>query len=220
MKIPRIFHQIWLGRQPMPIEFLEWQKTWTNFNPGWDLKLWTEDNLFPTRWPDLVRKAHGYAHLSDIYRYEILLREGGIYIDTDFECLKPIEPLIADREAFVALKNCHPTIINSAISGGVPSHPLFRQLVEDMGSANMEDKHSLGSPYLTSHVEKLSDLNARKGLRLIPASLMNPSAYEFHEERRYRKEDFPKAYCLHHWSSQWLPIGFAKLDLSAKETMP
>ena len=55
MKIPRIFHQIWLGRQPMPIEFLEWQKTWTSLNPSWTLKLWTEDNLPDSRWPDLVK---------------------------------------------------------------------------------------------------------------------------------------------------------------------
>ena len=220
MRIPRLFHQIWLGRQPMPAEFLRWQQTWTSLNPGWELKLWTEDNLLPTQWPDLILKAHGYAHISDIYRYEILLREGGIYMDTDFECLRPIEPLLSDCEAFVVLKNCYPAIINSAISGGVPGHLLFRQLVEDMGLANMEDKHSLGSPYLTSHVEKLTSLDARRTLKILPASLMNPSAYEFHEKGRWSRKDFPKAYCLHHWSSQWLPLGFAKLDPSAKAAMP
>ena len=28
---------------------------------------------------------------SDIFRYEILYRFGGVYVDTDFECIKPFE---------------------------------------------------------------------------------------------------------------------------------
>ena len=55
MIIPRIFHQIWLSRQPMPPEFTEWRKTWETINPNWTLKTWNEDNLPPSRWPDLNR---------------------------------------------------------------------------------------------------------------------------------------------------------------------
>jgi inositol phosphorylceramide mannosyltransferase catalytic subunit len=39
---------------------------------------------------------------SDIARYEILLQVGGVYIDTDFECLRNVEPLIDGIECFAA----------------------------------------------------------------------------------------------------------------------
>ena len=39
MNIPKKFHQIWLDPEPMPPRFLEWQKTWTALNPGWDWHL-------------------------------------------------------------------------------------------------------------------------------------------------------------------------------------
>ena len=109
---------------------LAWQKTWTALNPDWEWKLWTEDNLPDSRWPDLVKQSHGYSQMSNIYRYEILLREGGVYVDTDCECSKPIEPLISDCEAFVVRTKRPYVKIGCGTIGGVAGHPLFHKLVE------------------------------------------------------------------------------------------
>ena len=38
--------------------------------------------------------AEKMAAKSDIFRYEICARFGGVYIDADFEPLRPIEPLL------------------------------------------------------------------------------------------------------------------------------
>jgi mannosyltransferase OCH1-like enzyme len=213
MKIPRTFHQIWLGKQPMPTEFLAWQKTWTNLNPGWDLKLWTEDNLLPTRWPNLVKRAHGYSQMSNIYRYEILLQEGGVYVDTDCECVKPIEPLISDCDAFVVLtKRTHITIGCGTI-GGIAGHPLFRKLVESLHLVDPSKRLSMGSAYMTEITARhLNTLN-RPDVKVIPSSLMNPyDCTELKDGRPRPKCEFPDAYVLHHWSSRWHPTGFTALQ--------
>ena len=39
--------------------------------------------------------AESFAMKSDILRYELLLRYGGLYCDLDFECLRSIKPLLA-----------------------------------------------------------------------------------------------------------------------------
>ena len=63
---------------------------------NWTLKLWTDENIkdlnFDNR--DIFDKADNYGMKSDILRYEILYREGGIYIDIDYECLQSIENII------------------------------------------------------------------------------------------------------------------------------
>jgi mannosyltransferase OCH1-like enzyme len=102
MAIPRTFHQLWLGPEPMPAEFQEFRTTWQRLHPGWEHKLWTDATLPPLenqRAFDLARSA---AAKSNIARYEIVRRFGGVYIDTDFECKRSLEALLQGVDCFAA----------------------------------------------------------------------------------------------------------------------
>ena len=46
------------------------------------------------RRPEAAERLRAPAERSDILRLELLWREGGVYVDTDFECLRSIEPLL------------------------------------------------------------------------------------------------------------------------------
>jgi len=195
----------------MPPEFLGWRKTWETINPGWILKLWDEDSLPPSQRPDLIEKAHGYAQRSNILRYELLCREGGVYVDTDCECLRPIEPLISDCEAFVVgKKSASPTDppFNNSILGCVPGHPLLLSLVGRLDEVtNIGEKMTAGSQYLTRLMAECP-----VPVKMIPASLMNPYNHtELKDGKPRPREDFPGAHILHHWASKWHPTGFVKL---------
>jgi mannosyltransferase OCH1-like enzyme len=87
-RIPRTIHQIWFGPNPRP---QQWMSTWRERHPGWSYQLWTEETL-----PQLANQRlfetlgslwHGKA---DLARYEILHRYGGVYIDADAECVRPL----------------------------------------------------------------------------------------------------------------------------------
>src|SRR3954469_5636980 len=98
--IPRVFHQIWLGPKPLPPQFKEWADRWLSLNPGWRMEWWTDSHL-----PDLLnakefQAADKMAAKSDILRYEIIYKYGGIYIDSDFEPLQPLEPILDSVNAF------------------------------------------------------------------------------------------------------------------------
>lgn len=211
MKIPRVFHQIWLGRQPMPPEFLKWQKTWKVVNPGWTLKLWNEDNLPTNQWPNLIAKAQCLSQRSDIFRYEILNREGGVYVGTDCECLKPIESLISNCDAFVVRKkpaSSRDPMFNNATLGCTTGHPLAQALVNHLNEVDLTVKLSTASLYLSRIVQEYP-----QSVMIIPSVLMNPYNHvELDEGKPRSKDDFPDAYILHHWSSKWHPTGFAKLN--------
>jgi len=159
LRIPRIFHQIWVGSQPLPRDFVAYQRTWLTHNPGWQLELWTDANL-PA---DLVRREvydtlRVPAERADILRVELSWRMGGVYIDTNFECLRLLEGLLQDVDFFVAYLNQH--CINTAIMGAVPWHPLLGRALQEMKPRHYYgyDKAAAGSVFFDRLVKQYPEV--------------------------------------------------------------
>ena len=129
MLIPRVFHQIWLGLRPFPEAHARYQETWLAHHPGWELRMWTEDNL-----PRNLRRAEALERLrhpverSAILRHELLWRFGGVYVDTDFECLRSIEPLIREATFFIS----KPGVPQDALYGSVARHPILDSTLDQL----------------------------------------------------------------------------------------
>src|SRR2546429_4401108 len=117
ISIPRIFHRIWLGTEPMPPEYVAFGNTWLAHHPGWTMHTWTDAFIPKLHNDSAFRRSTALSGKANILRYEILLRHGGVYIDTDFECLRNIEPLLHDVSCFVGLQS--PELANNAILGAV-----------------------------------------------------------------------------------------------------
>lgn len=99
--IPKIIHQIWLGNKYKPP--IEWMQTWKEKHPDWEYKLWTDEDV--KNLPMKCRRAFDlqpkdYVYQSDVLRYEILFRYGGIFIDADSTCLKKIPDTMMMGEGF------------------------------------------------------------------------------------------------------------------------
>ncbi len=131
MLIPRIFHQIWVGPDPLPEEHARYQQTWLDHHPGWELRLWTDDDL-----PDGLRRPEAYERLrspverGDILRLELVCRFGGVHVDTDFECLRSIEPLIEGAGFFIGRTKEDRS--NNALFGAVAEHPILVHALEEI----------------------------------------------------------------------------------------
>lgn len=203
MKIPKTFHRIWLGQKSMPAEFQQFGRTWEQLHPGWEMKLWTDANLPALMNQTAFDSAPSFAAKADILRYEILLQHGGVYVDTDFECLRSIEPLIEGIDCFVAQQRdldadfgqfCY---VNNALMGAVPGHPLFHDLV------GLLSQHMKGMPpdvpaaYLTGPHFLTTVLQAHPDVKIFPAKHFYPYTAT---ERWRRHEQFPEAYAVHHWT--------------------
>ena len=91
-KIPKIIHQIWIGPKKLPNKYKNWMKSWLRFNPEYKYILWQDKDIEKLQMINQkeYKKAKNPGIKSDIARYEILYLYGGIYIDTDFECLGQI----------------------------------------------------------------------------------------------------------------------------------
>ena len=94
--IPRIIHYCWFGRGPMPEMAMRCIASWKQVMPDYEYKFWNEDNFDVDSVP-YVKEAYGagkYAFVTDYVRLYALYHEGGIYMDTDVEVLKPYDDLL------------------------------------------------------------------------------------------------------------------------------
>jgi hypothetical protein len=128
--IPRVIHQIWIGPDPLPDAHRRWIETWRAHHPEWEHRLWTEENLpeDPIR-PEVLERLRAPVERTDILRLEILFRHGGVYVDTDVECLRPIDDVLAGHD-FVGV--ClRPGRMTNTFIASVPAHPLVERALRE-----------------------------------------------------------------------------------------
>jgi mannosyltransferase OCH1-like enzyme len=62
-------------------------------------------------------RATNVGMKSDVLRYEILWRYGGVYVDVDYECLENIDQLSDSSSFFCCFSNTTVVEINNGIFG-------------------------------------------------------------------------------------------------------
>ena len=96
MSIPKVIHYCWFGKGEMPKLAKKCIKSWKKYCPDYELVLHTEENfdLTQNRYLNEAYKAGKWAFVSDYARLKIIYENGGIYLDTDVELIKPIDDLV------------------------------------------------------------------------------------------------------------------------------
>lgn len=203
--IPAVFHFVWLG-EPMRQFFKDCIQSWRDRHPSWQVIVWDEDMVPPLKNQELFDDAETIAprgngalqFRADILRYEILWRLGGVYVDCDFECQRPIDDLIRDAQVFAAWEETDHWI-NNAIMGAVPHHPMLEALVNGLPESvrelapGMRPNAFSGPQYLTGVAGAF-----KHDLTILPKDMFYP--YLWNELER-GGEDFPHAYAIHHWNN-------------------
>lgn len=80
-------------------------ESWKKFCPDWEVKCWDESNL-DLNINNYCREAYDakkYAFASDVLRFDILKKHGGVYLDVDVELLKPLDDLL-NQKAFAGFE--------------------------------------------------------------------------------------------------------------------
>jgi mannosyltransferase OCH1-like enzyme len=155
--IPKIFHRIWLGTNEMPKNYQYYLETCKKLHPGWEIKLWREEDIIRQNFPnmDLYWTAQGYAERSDLIRYDILKKYGGLYTDTDIECFQSFDDLHYLYDFYVSVD---PAAVNhekihfaNGLMGSIPNHPLIIETIAnirknwDKNTKLYETKYSAGN---------------------------------------------------------------------------
>lgn len=96
MNIPKVIHYCWFGKGEMPKLAKKCIKSWKKYCPDYEIVCHNEDNfdLLQNRYMREAYEAGKWAFVSDVARLKIIYDNGGIYLDTDVELIKPIDDLL------------------------------------------------------------------------------------------------------------------------------
>lgn len=127
MTVPQILHQIWLGPNPPPSE---WIGVWREMYADWTYVLWREDHadrLFEgvshpaveAKFRDYQARGHWHG-AANVLRAEILLRHGGVYVDVDSRPLVPFTgAAFMDASVFAAYEPNVPDLPGRVANGTI-----------------------------------------------------------------------------------------------------
>jgi mannosyltransferase OCH1-like enzyme len=203
LHIPRVFHRIWLGGKPMPQEYVDFGEGWLRLNPDWIMRTWTTSDLqcgIPAlSTGKLIDEARNYSQASDVLRHEILHAFGGVYIDTDFEALKPIEPYLENYRWVGAGE--YPNMVSAGFIACTAQHPITKAILDILPErirGDLPQAQATGPGMLTEVWKRFKD---QPGVQAYPPGLFYPYGWK---EKHRRYEKFPNAVAAHHWAGSWL----------------
>lgn len=92
---------------------------------------------------DAFNKLKPGAFKADFWRYAILAKEGGVYIDLDMKLMKPLREMIDCDTDFYVVKDVPESAIYQAFIAVVPNHPVLvgstRECFNNIVEENMGD---------------------------------------------------------------------------------
>lgn len=115
--------------------------SWRIHMPNWKYRLWSEDNFDIASAPAYVQEAYAakkYAFVSDYVRLWALEREGGLYMDVDFEVYKPFDDLMDQYDAFAGYEGSKKNPVMMGVIAAQAHHPWIENMMQ-----TYKDRHFL-----------------------------------------------------------------------------
>jgi len=216
VNITKKIHQIWLGGE-LPDKYKRLINTWIEKNPDWEYKLWTDSDVdsFGLKNIDKFNSINNLGAKSDIFRYEILYRYGGLYIDTDFECFTSFNDLIY-LDFFAGTGHVYlPEVFNGLIACK-PEHTLIKKLIDDITVVSTNDFNEIlsltGPKYFSNKLFEYIKNNSDEKLVVFPTTFFYPFPAEHRHLVREDTEDSRNlvnkfntinSHCTHLWYTSW-----------------
>jgi mannosyltransferase OCH1-like enzyme len=203
--IPCIIHQIWLG-SPLPAAFKAYQASWQQQHPDWHYLLWADAQVAQLSLinQDLFDAADNNGEKSDILRYELLYQFGGLYVDVDFECLKPFDEL-QKFDFYIGIQPFDTDHVQVGIGliGAKKHHPLLAQMIALLRFTRDQQQiiKRTGPQAFTCLLSLTKHVTTRD--LILPASYFYPRGYtQTKDEPAVWLK--PESYAVHHWAGSWL----------------
>ncbi len=213
-RIPKKLHQIWIGG-PLPKKFQGLIETWKKKHPDWEYKLWTDQDLENFKFT-MCRKAFNQVASigakADILRYEILYQFGGVYVDIDFECIRPLDVLVNAHSFFTSLGD--QTYIANSVIGVIPGHPAIKDLLDKLKGIKANQLNNpwyQTGPFLLTRSLCRSLKKSPKNYMIYPTRYFHPlpNSYRFDYRKgvlldsQIRSFCIPETFAIHYWAESW-----------------
>ena len=205
--VPKIIHQT------APSEKWKWhsiwehcQKTWLERFPGFEYKMWTDEdiedlikNRFKRFYP--IYKAYPKnIYRIDAFRYFVLYEYGGIYADMDYECVQNFYSLLPNGKVSIAESAIAGEDYQNALMASPRHHPFWMYVISDV----IDHRHLIGP------VEATGPEVIIRVAKKVPYGMLNPlpeSQFsvetvplpsEYHTPNTFQPSSRTDVYAIHH----------------------
>lgn len=206
--IPQKNHYCWFGRGEMSQLTKDCIASWHKYMPDWEYKLWNEDNfdVASTPYTQEAYEAGKYAFVSDYVRLWALEREGGVYLDTDVEAFRTLEPLLI-HQAFAGFEGSKHKPIGTCVIASEAHGKWVQEMLKQYDGLHF--LHLDGTMDMTTNVQRLTAVMAANGLRqdgteqdykdlhIFPVDYFSPR----HTTGEYIRTE--NTYCEHKGMASW-----------------
>jgi mannosyltransferase OCH1-like enzyme len=216
MKIPTIIHQTWKTKE-VPGEYFKWVQSWRLFNPGWEYRLWTDDDNRMFMAQEFPEHLHMYDSFPknimrvDCIRYFILYKYGGVYADLDFECVANLAPLLQNHSLVIGQEPVEHAkvfgrnrMVCNAWMASEPRHPFWHAVISEIHKRHVQGVDNvmgMTGPVLVDDVYEMYAASRVKDIYLAPIESLYPLLSGAHGKAF--KRNGQKVYAVHHWKNSW-----------------
>ena len=192
----------------MPEDNLKCIDSWKKFLPDYKLMLWNEDN-YDVNSIKFTRQAYQkkkYAFVIDPVRLQLLREHGGIWLDTDIEIIKNLDPLL-ELPAFMSFES--DTLLHTGIVGS------------EKGAAWTDEywKYMNKKPFIrwngrlnkTPSTVIISRILKKRGVKLDNTFQIYDDSLHIFPKDYFCPKDYKtgkititdNTYCIHHFAGSW-----------------
>ncbi len=196
--IPKIIHYCWFGGKPLPAEAKKYIDGWHRLLPDYEIRRWDETN-FPLDYNRYTRQAAGmkaWAFVSDVCRLHVLKEYGGIYLDTDIELIKTLDPMLG--HTFIGEESTGPCCGVMAAAAGEPwvakmlGYYDTHQFISPFGHPNRTPNPLILQRYI------ISELTPEQMPTVYPKDTFYPDLLPDGEAAVK-----PETVAIHHYAASW-----------------
>ena len=197
--IPKVIHCFWFSGERKTTLAERCMASWRRFEPGWDIREWTVDDLrrafHPPKFFDDAIKMRKWAFASDWARFAVLAEMGGVYLDMDVELVAPIDDIVESGPFFA---------LSSDLSGLVDPGLGFAAERGDTVCATIAKRYETMKFDPACHLSQTAPtvsndvLKAFPERRRLPATVFNPKGGVSGKVRLS-----PDTVGIHHYAASW-----------------
>lgn len=170
--IPKIIHQTWKTKE-IPEEWQEAVNSCKKINKNFKYILWTDvtmDDFVKKYYPSFYKVYKSYTHQiqrCDAFRYLVLYKYGGVYLDMDIICNKNLNNLLHYDLVLAHDINFNTSNLMNSFFMVIPQHPFFKFCIDKLSDYKDNFKYfgkhlhvmnSTGPSFLTNMVAEFGKI--------------------------------------------------------------